>query len=68
MARGSWCRWARSSAVLGAVFGATVLGAIAHLILIGFALAGPWNRLAITAYHGRRLVLRWPRADKRLKA
>jgi hypothetical protein len=51
-------------AVVGAVFGATVLGAIAHLLLVGFALAG----LGVAAYHGRRLVLGRARADKRLKA
>jgi hypothetical protein len=51
-------------AVLGTVFGATVLGAVAHLVLIGFALAG----LGVAAYHGRRLVLRRARVDKRLKA
>lgn len=51
-------------AILGAVFGATVLGAVAHLLLIGVALAG----LGVAAYHGRRLVLRRARADKRLEA
>jgi hypothetical protein len=51
-------------AVLGAVLGATLLGAVAHLLLIGFALAG----LGLAGYHGRRLVLRRARADKGLQA
>ena len=51
-------------AVVGTVLGATVLGAVAHLLLIGFALAG----LGVAAYHGRRLVLRRAHADKRLQA
>ena len=51
-------------AVLGAVLGATVLGAVAHLLLIGFALAG----LGVAAHHGRRVVLRRARADKGLQA
>jgi hypothetical protein len=51
-------------AVLGAVFGATVLGAIAHLLLTGLAIGG----LGVAVYHGRRLVPGRAGADKRLKA
>jgi hypothetical protein len=40
-------------AVLGAVFGATVLASIAHVILIGLAVAGA----GAVVYRGRRLVL-----------
>jgi hypothetical protein len=40
-------------AVLGVVFGATVLGAIAHFVLIGFAALG----IGLVVHRGRRLVV-----------
>jgi hypothetical protein len=49
-------------AVLGAVFGATVLASIAHLLLIALALAGA----GAVVHRGRRLVLHRAENGKRL--
>lgn len=51
-------------AVLGAVVGAPCLGPILHLVLVGFVVAS----VALTLYHGRRLVLRPPKPKKPLEA
>jgi hypothetical protein len=50
-------------AVLGTVFGATVLGSIAHVLLIGLAVAG----VAAVVHRGRRLVLHGAENEKRLE-
>jgi hypothetical protein len=50
-------------ALLGTVFGATVLASFAHLVLIGLAVAAAGAVL----YRGRRLVLHRPENPKRLK-
>jgi len=52
-------------AVLGAVFGATVLASIAHLLLIGLALVG----VGALVYRGRRrLVTRAGREERRVNS
>lgn len=51
-------------AVVGAVFGAIVLGPVVHFLLIGAIVAG----VGAALYRGRRIVLARTRADKRLKA
>ena len=50
-------------AVLGAVFGATVLASIAHVILIGLAVAGA----GAVGLRGSKLVLHRAEGGKRLK-
>ena len=50
-------------AVLGTVFGATVLASIAHVLLIGLAVAGAGT----VVLRGRRLVLHRAESGKRLK-
>jgi hypothetical protein len=50
-------------AVVGTVFGATVLASIAHVLLIGLAVAGA----GAVVHRGRRLVLHRPESGKRLK-
>lgn len=51
-------------AVLGAVFGAAVLGPVIHFLLIGVVVAGT----SAVLYRGRRVVLGRSRNQKRLKA
>jgi uncharacterized membrane protein YfcA len=51
-------------AVLGAIVGAAFLGPIVHLVLIAVVVAG----VGLALYRGRRLVLRRPKDEKRLKA
>ena len=53
-----------AGAVLGAVFGAIVLGPVVHFFLIGVLVAG----VGAAVYRGRRIVLARTRADRRLKA
>ena len=50
-------------AVLGTVFGATVLASLAHVILIGFARAGA----GALVYRGRRIVLHRAENAERLR-
>jgi uncharacterized membrane protein YfcA len=51
-------------AVLGAVFGAAVLGPAIHFLLIGVVVAGTGAVL----YRSRRVILGRSRDEKRLKA
>ena len=50
-------------AVLGTVLGATVLASIAHVLLLGLAVAGA----AAVVHRGRRLALHRAESGKRLK-
>ena len=50
-------------AALGTVFGAAVLGSIAHVLLIGLAVAGA----GAVVHCGRRLVLHRAEDEKRLE-
>ena len=50
-------------AALGTVFGAAVLGSIAHVLLIGLAVAGA----GAVVHRGRRLVLHRGENAERLK-
>ena len=53
-----------AGAVLGAIFGALVLGPVVHFFLIGVPVAG----VGAAVYRGRRIVLARTRRDRRLKA
>ena len=53
-----------AGAILGAIFGAALLGPIVHFLLIGAVVLG----VVAAVYRGRRLVLGRTRDDKRLKA
>jgi hypothetical protein len=53
-----------TGALLGAIFGALVLGPVVHFLLIGAVVAG----LVAALSRGRRLVSGRARADKQLKA
>jgi F0F1-type ATP synthase assembly protein I len=53
-----------AGAVLGAIFGALVLGPVVHFFLIGVLVAG----VGAAVYRGRRIVLARTRAERRLKA